>query len=417
MKAWFYGMACVSPFLSLAGWAARKCPGTWAALFAERCGFYPPFSGEASLWVHAASAGEVRSVSALIRKFRASFPETPVVLTATSATGLKVAEEELQGVFSFSAPIDVPGAVERAFRTFRPKLLLVAETELWPVLFSEAKRRGVPLWIVNGRLSDRSFPIYRKVSWLFRSILKNVNRGFVQTKKDEQRFLTLGIPRDRLCVVGQMKYDLKKPSIEKTRNLRNAIGVRRGEVWFVFASLREGEEKLLEIIPAFLKHRPKARFLVAPRYLSFLPKLEEVLKRFGLHAARRSGKISGEKVILLDTLGELLAFFPLARGAFVGGTWTAGVGGHNVLEPALGGVPTAFGPHYANVAEAAEALMQNGAGVCIQDPADLKVFWESLCVEKVFQEKRRKIRRVLDELSGATEKTFESLKTFWRVKH
>ena len=359
-----WGLDLLYPLVRLIGFLAKE-PSR------ERLGFYPPQEtkllalGE-NIWIHAASAGEVNAILPFSQALRKACPGVKLVLTTTSQTGKKLAIEKKAADFVFLAPMDMTRPLRRAFRAFRPMVILIAETEFWPNWFFRALQNQVSLLLVNGRVSDKSFPSYRRLRALFGPTLRCFNQCLVQTPGDRDKLIGLGVPEKRIQVMGQMKYDLSAPSEARAREWGDSLGLGPEDVLVTLGSLREGEEdQWIPEIPALLARFPKLKLVLAPRHIKnaglFQKKLADVKVSSALRSRASSTDVSA-RVLVLDTVGELSLAYHLSRVAFVGGTLVP-IGGHNVMEPALSAVPVLLGPHTQNVSEAVEVLLAQGGGV------------------------------------------------------
>ncbi|HVM33427.1 MAG TPA: glycosyltransferase N-terminal domain-containing protein [bacterium] len=381
----------------------------------ERLGFYDPealrplASGD-NVWLHAASAGEVNALMPLVRALKAARPKAKLILTTSSQTGKKLALEKQAADAVFLAPLDMGRPLRRAFQAFRPSLLLIAETEIWPQWLLRAAQNQVPLLMVNGRVSDKSYPTYRRLRALFAPALCCFNQCLVQTAGDRDKLIALGLPEKRVQVMGQMKYDLKAPGDAAAKAFGEAVGFSGGETLAVLGSLREGElEAWLPELPGLLGRHPKLQLILAPRHIKNAPHYQTLLSEAGIPSRLRSRPAEGPaRVLVLDTVGELSLAYHLARVAFVGGTLVP-VGGHNVMEPALSGVPVLFGPQTANVAEAVEALLRAGGGFQADNARALAGILESLLDPAASHVAGEKARRAVESLRGATDKNLKAV--------
>ena len=387
----------------------------------ERLGFYRSeemlgLSVGYNIWLHAASAGEVNAITPFCLEFRKAKPGVRIVLTTTSRSGKKVALEKGIADAVFLAPLDSGGPLSRAFSAFRPVMVLVAETEFWPHWLIGTAKNGIPLILINGRISDKSFPSYLKFKSFFRRVLNCFEKCLVQTELDKERLMTLGVSPVRVIVAGQMKYDLSPPETERVQLFQKDLNFTKENLVFTLGSLREGEEDpLLSQVPQILEISPQIRLVIAPRHLKNAELYSEKLTQAGIPNALRSqlkNLSSSPRVVVLDTMGELSLSYASSRGAFVGGSLVP-IGGHNVMEPALNRVPVVFGPHLQNVREASEALLQSGGGVRISQAAELvKVFaaWTNLEVSRSAGDKAYEAVRAL---SGATRRTVDNVLSRW----
>jgi 3-deoxy-D-manno-octulosonic-acid transferase len=363
---------CLAPLLLLAAaWRARG--GGAATVFRERLGLGAP-AAPGGLWVHAVSVGEVQAAASLVRALRARYPARPLTLTTTTTTG----RERAQALFGADVsvrylPIDLPGAVRRFLARVRPATGIVLETELWPNLYRACRRAGVPLVLASATVSERSARRYARVTRLVREALAGVSVA-AQSEPDAARFVALGAEPARLRVTGNLKFDLALPAdLDATaRALRATLGGRA--VW-VAGSTHEGEEAVVLEAHARLTSAQRAPLLVlAPRHRERFEAVAARLAAGGIAHVRRSSGRPVEpttRVLLLDSLGELLLFYAAGDVAFVGGSLVP-VGGHNLLEPAAVGRPVVTGPHTASAAPAARLLSAAGALVVVHDAPELE---------------------------------------------
>ncbi|QFU00036.1 3-deoxy-D-manno-octulosonic acid transferase [Halomonas sp. THAF5a] len=345
----------------------------------ERLGLVPP-AGERErvLWLHCASVGEVQAARPLIAALAERWPGYRLVITTMTATGAErvLALSEASGqegasgeVSHHFVPLDFPGAARRFVTRLRPALALFFETELWPNLLAACDRAGVPVAVVNGRLSPRAFRGYRRLRPLMRDVLGRVRWLAAKSGEDAARFQALGMPAERSDVVGSLKFDLAID--DATHEVSERLHTRLGDrpVW-VAGSTHPGEDEALLAAHARLRaQRPEALLVLVPRHPRRFEEVAALCARAGLAVARRSrGEWPGADtaVYLGDTMGELLALYGAADLAFVGGSLVP-IGGHNLLEPAALGVPVLTGPELANFLDVAEALREAEALVEVAD--------------------------------------------------
>jgi 3-deoxy-D-manno-octulosonic-acid transferase len=326
------------------------------------------------LWLHAVSVGEVSAAAALVRALHASHPDMPFVLTTATPTG------RAQAATLFGAdvevrflPYDTPGSVRRFLARIRPRAAIIMETELWPNLLHECGRRGVPVLFASARLAARSVPRYRRFGTLFNAGLRTAWVA-AQSTADAERFIALGADPARTHVVGNLKFDMRlgEAVAENGRELRRGyLGAR--PVWTA-GSTHAGEEDVVLDAHTVLERAVRGALLVlVPRHPQRFEGVAALLERRGLVFDRRgrSETVRPEaQVLLLDTMGELTAFYAASDTAFVGGSLVP-VGGHNLLEPAALGVPVITGPHTQNGPEIARLLIDAGGALEVADGAAL----------------------------------------------
>ncbi len=358
------------------------------------------------LWIHAASLGEVNAALPLIEELRAA--RRPLILTSTNRAGVERARA--LGLRAHLAPLDWYPAVGAFLRRARPSALILVETELWPQTIALASARGLALVIVNGAVSERSFRRYRLLHPVMKALLSRFRAIAAQTQEDADRFISLGAPDSRVTVVGNIKYDLKPPaSLREASEALQALGWK-GYPIFVAASTHPGEEDV--VLEGFLKSLeklPDLRLVIAPRHVERARELAASLRDRAIAFRSYSGVHAplpeNPRALLVDVRGVLPQFYGLAVASFVGGTLNT-LGGHNILEPAVGGSPVLFGPNLFKVRAPARALLEGGAGFEIRQAADIA---ERLVTISRHPELRERSREAGRSLAGATSRTLRVL--------
>ena len=364
----------ISPFwigaLALRGFRDRI---HWRG-FSQRFGFGEKVPAR-SIWVHAVSVGEVQAAVPLIEALLKRFSTIPLVLTTVTPTGRSRAEA-LFGtrVDVRYVPIDLPGSVRRFFQRVQPQLAVILETEIWPNLYHRCGRLEVPLVLASARISPRSVKSYRRLVGLFRETLSHGIFIAAQSAEDAERFVSIGANPARTHVVGNIKFDFGYPPDMEARGheLRGLLGVHR-PVW-VGGSTHPHEEELLLDAHALIRQKfSNALLVLVPRHPPRFTEVAGLLRNRSMPFVTRTSKesvTSETQVFLLDTLGELPAFYAAGDVAFVGGSLVP-IGGHNLLEPAALRLPIVAGPHNFNSADIARMLIENGAVRIVHDPAQL----------------------------------------------
>ena len=353
-------------------WRGRRDAGH-RQRWRERLGLLPALP-TGCLWLHAVSVGETRAALPLIRALLARYPQWPLLVTTTTLTGSRQVREALgEQVQHVYAPYDLPGAVHRFLRQTQPRLAVIMETELWPHLLRQCAAAHIPVLLANARLSERSARGYARIGGLTTALLQDVTLIAAQADADAERFRALGAPR--VEVIGNLKYDLQLPDDlrEHGRQLRQELLGEERPVW-IAASTHAGEDE--QILDAFARLRerwPTLLLLLVPRHPERFAGVATLCRQRGFSLVGRSERQPcrpDTAVFLGDSMGELLLFYAAADLAFVGGSLVA-TGGHNVLEPALLGLPVLFGPHMFNFTEAGQRLLQAQAAWQISDAAAL----------------------------------------------
>lgn len=373
----------------------------------------PPPSGKERIWIHAVSVGETLSSPPLIRALRRHLPEAEFLLSTVTITGQETAEKVLGGETEarFYFPFDLPGISRRFLDRIRPDVVVILETEIWPNFLAECMERKIPAVLLNGRVSERSFGGYKRFRFLFSRALRCFEAIAVQTEEDARRFRSLGAPPSKVAVTGNMKFDVA-PRPQEQSSLYTLLlrEKKNGTVWFVAGSTHEREEEAA--LCAFSRAREvngSVKLLLAPRHPERFGYVEELCRRGGWEAVRktRAPASNGSRlppVVLLDTVGELLAAYAAADIAFVGGSLVP-KGGHNILEPALYGVPTLVGPHMENFREIFEIFADAGAVVPVRDATDLADRLAGWAADPSgAAETGRRAKELLAAFRGATER-------------
>jgi 3-deoxy-D-manno-octulosonic-acid transferase len=345
-------------------WRGRRNPA-YRLRWRERLGVYRREARcDEPVWVHAASVGEVGAAAPVVKALRDRFPNVPVLVTTTTPTGFDTVVRQLgETVRHVYFPYDLPWIVRRFLLRFRPRLLVLMETELWPNVIHECGRASVPVLLVNARMSEKSAQRYARLPRFTAAMLCGLSGIAAQTEADAARLRKLGAS-NTVLVTGSLKFDVHLPPsvYEEGAAIRRELGINRPIV--MAGSTRPGEEEILVKMLGLLRQRFAATLLViAPRHPERFDAVAEVCRKAGLRIARRRAGDPCEAevdVFLVDTMGELLKFYAASDVAFVGGS-LAPFGGQNVLEPAALGVPVVTGPHLFNFQEIAGQLRSAGA--------------------------------------------------------
>lgn len=361
MRLWSHSLAALGALAALPiGLGAFALRPGWRAGWRERLGAAGA-RAPGAVWVHGASVGEITAAMRLIDRLRKEGLE--VVASTTSLTGREVMRRARPDVPTQLAPLDHPWCVAAALARVEPAALVLIETELWPCWIAEAERRRIPLLLISGRLSDRSYPRYRRLRPLLRATLRRFHRIGARTAQDRERFIELGAEPEAVSVCGDLKLESDASHRPVSPDLADALG---DAPLFVAGSTHPGEESAaLEALAQIERAGLAALLALAPRRVERAADIEAAARVAGRAVRRRTAlgarRLAAGEVLVLDTLGELAPLYARAAAAFVGGTLVP-VGGHNILEPVLARCPVLYGPHTQNVSHAAEILEACGAG-------------------------------------------------------
>jgi 3-deoxy-D-manno-octulosonic-acid transferase len=354
-------------------WRGLRDPSYREGL-AERFGLGPAIPGS-PIWIHAVSVGEVQAAQPLIAQLQKRHPQYGILLTTVTPTGAARARLLFgDRVHLRYVPLDLPGSVRRFFDRVQPKLAMILETELWPNLYGECGRRGVPLVLASARISPRSVGKYRRMVPLFRQTLSHGIVIAAQSESDAVRFHSIGATSQRTHVTGNIKFDFQPPAGIEAQGRRWREEQAPGRPIWVAGSTHEGEEAIvLDAHRRVLERFPDALLVLVPRHPQRFEGVRDLLAKRHERAAYRSSRAPippSASVLLGDTMGELMTFYAGADVAFVAGSLLP-IGGHNLLEPASVGRPVLTGPHNFNGEEIAQLLMDAGAAVVVSDAGQL----------------------------------------------
>ena len=387
----------------------------------ERLGYLPVsfnVDAEPSIWIHAVSVGEALTARALAADLKSRYPRLKLFLSTTTMAGQQVARSSLHhlvdGVFYF--PFDWTFIVRRTLNLVKPRLFIMMETEIWPNLLHECRRRGIKTAMINGRISTRSYPRYKVVRPLFRRVLADVDRFCMQSAESAQRVVDLGADKARVTVTGSLKFDsLEVPSAvmqhgkPRERVLRFFRMSSHRTVIVAGSTMRGEETAVLRAFAKIKATQTHAVAILAPRQPERFAEVERLARDAGFVTARRSElPIDAEPradVIVLDSIGELAQLYQLATVVFVGGS-LVDHGGHNILEPAIFGKPIVFGPHMQNFREIAETFVANSAAIQVTSDRELDDAILALVRDPVHRAGLGAAARALVEANrGAKDKT------------
>ncbi len=394
--------------------------GKYVTGLGERLGNLPQVNrdGAPLIWLHCVSVGEAQAAQSLVRALQKSFPNFRLAISTTTVTGQKIARQIFaqQAAAVFYFPIDWAWTVRRVLRKIQPAAVIVMETELWPHLFRESRKRGIPIALVNGRISDKSFRQYQRIRRFMRHVLDDLTLGVMQSENDAERIRDLGLEQNRIRVSGNLKFDSAAVETDErlTNEIRGRFGLGDGRPLIVAASTHGGEESI--VLDAFKRTKqthPNVRLMLAPRHPERFPEVAALLEASGFTFARRSNAASSDdtvaEVILLDTIGELRVVYPLAEIVLVGGSLIPH-GGHNVIEPARFGVCTITGPHTQNFAAIVKLMLEDNALIQLAPSTDATAEMASVLDRLLSDEANRRMmgqraQNVCDRNRGAADKT------------
>lgn len=375
----------------------------------EKLGFFKaPDLGDKVIMYHGVSVGEVIALENLIKKTKEVFPDYKVVVTTGTKTGQEIAHKKYDNVADFITyfPFDITYCVNAFLNKVKPTVVLIAETELWPVFSTSCKKKGIYLYCINGRMSDSTFAIYKKFRFFFKYVLEKYTKILTQSEIDKDKLLAIGAPKERTYVMKNLKFDVKP--VNETVDLG-----QDGYRVIIAGSTHKGEDEI--ILPIFKeKHQRYSdiKLLLVPRHIQRIPNIEEILKKDGLKYGFRSkgDTFKDYDVIILDTMGELSKMYKMCYFAFIGGSFNK-TGGHNPLEATVYSKPTITGPSIHNFRDIYWLLARSNAGKIVKNPKELSDYMEKLLFDKDFYNQACKdCETIFHDQQGALDVVINELK-------
>ena len=388
--------------------------GDWRSV-PLRLGFGLPPPARGSIWLHGSSAGEISLLQPFLRRLAAEYPAVPIVVSAYSSTGFAAAQKNFPDARVIFFPVDLSFVARRFLRRFDPRLVIIVESDFWPNFLRAADARAVPVTVINGKMSPRTSRIHARIR-LIPPLLRRMPLVAVQNEAHASRFLRLGVPDERVMVTGNMKYDQAESDGPPVAVSRQALGYSAQDVVTIGGSLRDGENEVMaEGFRALVKKHPRTGLILVPRYPSEAARIQSSLQDIGLPVVRKSEFDAGRAkppgrggILLVDSVGELRSLYGVCDIAYVGGSLYrrgSNKGGHNVIEPAVRGLPVLFGPHHFSFRDTVDDLLAAQAGIEVGDAEELRETLGQLMIDG--DRRRRMGRRARDVVlrrQGATDR-------------
>lgn len=351
-------------------WRSFKAPA-YRYRWNERFGFYNERFVQDVIWFHAVSVGEAEALFPLVKQVQQHYPDAVLLITTTTPTGsARVKAVMKESVAHVYLPYDIPCAVNRFIRCFKPRIAVIMETEIWPNLFACCGKNEIPLYIINARLSEKSARGYQKISALIVPALAQVKAIAAQTQDDANRFIAIGARNESVRVLGNIKFDVEVSSETIEQGLQLKAGLFGGRfVWLIASTHKDEEAIFLEIYKNIKREIPELLLVIVPRHPERFNEVSKLCEQYQLAAVKRTAGLECHwhiDVYLADTMGELKMLYAAADAAFVGGSMVP-VGGHNILEAAAVGTPVLFGPYMANFKDIAEGVLRQDAAIQCRD--------------------------------------------------
>ena len=381
----------------------------WIHGWGRKLGFFKkPQLSDKVIMFHGVSVGEVIALENLIKKTKETFPEYDIVVTTGTKTGQEIAKKKFGEIASFITyfPFDISPCVSAFLQKVHPSVVMIAETEIWPIFAYKCKELNIPLLTINGRISDSTYHLYQIFGTFFKHTLDNYTRILTQSEGDNEKFLALGAPKDRTKVMRNLKFDVKRSD--------GIVEIGKGDSRIIIAGSTHGEENPI-VIDTFAKLKqefPDIKLLIAPRHFNRVPEIKDLAKKHNLNYGLRSKEetFADKDVIILDTMGELSKMYSICNFAFIGGSFNK-TGGHNPLEAVVYSKPAISGPSIHNFKDIYGILGQSNAGKVVKNPDELKEYMYKLLSDNDFYNKACKdCETVFASQQGALDVVIDNLK-------
>ncbi len=391
--------------------------GKWHKGFFFRLGFIPQeikerLTNEKNIWVHAVSVGEILAVENLIKKLKTTFTGYQIVCSTVTKTGFEIASKQLkdhcQVIYS---PLDFSCTVNKFIRIIHPKIYIATETELWPNLYTFLNKNKVPIVLINGRISDKSYGRYSLVRFLTAKILSFVNIFCMQSELDAKRIASLGAPKEKVRIIGNLKFDNLPYEIILNQN---DLGFNEDDNLFIAGSTHPGEDEIfIKVLETLSDEFPRLRLVICPRHVERSAEVAQLIRQHHLepvlYSQIKNAPLTEKSVVVVDSVGQLRNLYGRATIVFIGKTFKVG-GGQNMIEPAFFGKPVLVGPLTENFKDVMEIFLKESAIIQVGDP-------DELCLEtaNLLRDPKRMgqigsaAKGVVQKYQGATARTLESI--------
>ena len=375
----------------------------------EKLGFLKvPELGDKIIMFHGVSVGEVIALENLVKKTREVFQDYKIVITTGTKTGQEIAQKKYKDIAAFITyfPYDIAPCVQSFLKKVKPSIVMIAETEIWPIFADECKKMSIPLLTINGRISDSTYNIYRFFKNFFAYTLSKYTRILTQSQEDMEKFLELGAPKNITKVMKNLKFDVKKSDTK--------LELEKGNPRLIIAGSTHGQENpvVIKVFKNFKQEFPDIKLLIAPRHFKRIPEIKDLAEKYNLSYGLRSenDNLINNDVLILDTMGELGKLYASCNFAFIGGSFNK-TGGHNPLEAVVFNKPAISGPSIHNFRDIYWILGRSKAGKVVKNPAELTDYMRKLLSDKEFYNQAcEDCKTVFEDQQGALDIVIGKLK-------
>ena len=394
--------------------------------FRQKFGFLPKdvMKLKSPIWIHAVSVGEANSAVKLSRAIKEVFPDVPVIVSTTTQTGNDLVRKEISRSIDkvFYYPVDITGIVRYVIKAINPSLYLIVETEIWPNMISQMHLHGVPVVIINGRISDSSFKNYKKISFVTKRILQSVDSFCMQSEQDAFRITELGADPEKILVTGNLKFDEAENMTAKENFNKEQLGFKEQDAVIIAGSTHYPEEGIiLDIFKRLKEKRNGIKLILAPRHIERTDALKVYCEKAGFQyscfselCSEKKTKGKDPEIVLVDTIGHLKDLYKVATIVFIGGS-IADKGGQNPIEAAIWGKPVIFGPNMNNFNQISNFFLEKNAAIQVEDEKDLEIQLGTL-LDDVSRQREVSVnaKKVIAANTGAVKKTINNIETMIR---
>ena len=364
--------------------------------------------GSKVVMLHGCSVGEVMAIENLAKAIKERYPEYKLVVTTSTKNGQDIAQKIFANVADYVTyfPFDIPQAVNKFLDNVKPSIAMIVETEIWPYFAYGCKKRGIPVNIINGRISDSTYKTYKLAKPFFKRVFENYTHVYVQSKEDGEKYISIGMRKEDTEFMGNLKFDVKPADADIN------IGQGNGKIWIAGSTHKGENEIVIETYKRLKVDSPDLKLLIAPRHMHRVDDIKELLKSNNLNYGLRSSddKFTDKDIIILDTLGELKKMYAISDVAFIGGSFNK-TGGHNPLEAAVYNKPTLSGPCIHNFKDIYSILSKSGAGCVVHSSEELyRTLKNIITNDEIYNRMSSNCKAVFEEQNGAIEFVLNTIK-------
>ncbi|MES2344851.1 MAG: 3-deoxy-D-manno-octulosonic acid transferase [Chlamydiota bacterium] len=420
MFKWFYNFGL---FLALLFKLPRLFNQKYRHTLLSRLGLKLPQINTAKhpvIWIHAISMGETRAVIPLFQKLKKQHPDTQIFISTATETGLAEAKKSMADAhLHFLLPFDFSWIMKKLVNVLQPHLLILVESDFWHNMLQSVNKRGGKTVLINGKISERSFKRFHFFKFFAHQIFSKITHFCLQNETYKKRFIKLGIDSNKCTVTGNIKFDFTPKLLtdaERDED-RSSLGIKSSNLVVVIGSTHPREEEmLLTALELLWKEIPHLKVLLVPRHPERFSEVEQFLHQKKIDSityTERASHTGKEKVILINTMGKLNQCYQLANAAIVGGSFVDHVGGHNILEPVVVGVPVLFGPHMHSQPDLTTLVLNAGAGIQLSLEELPKTLLKLLKNPSDQQLIKNAAQTLTNSIHGATDSTFQVIEKFF----